>query len=137
MNRAFPYYIDRARDEQALWAFVQGLNNDNNFKVNVKAMQFRTLNDAVSYASNLDHVLKEEKAQFNRNYQNKHMARVVEVDCSDDECECDEDDLDLEMIRKSFDKAGKQFDKIEKKLNSAQNKSRFDKTEKNSRSEVH
>ena len=122
VNRAFPYYIDRARDEQALWAFLEGLNNDNDFRVSMKSMQFNTLQEAVSYGSNLDHVLKEEKSS--KRQHNQYMSRATDVQTSD--VESDGEDPDLEMIRKSFDKVGKQFHKVEKKLNSSQYKNKFE-----------
>jgi hypothetical protein len=63
VNRAYPDYREDAKDEQALRAFLQGLPTKHEMRLRMRTMQFKTLNDAVVYGSNLEHVLKEERQQ--------------------------------------------------------------------------
>ena len=114
VNRAFPYYIDKAKDEQALKAFLQGLSTKHDFRLKMKSMQFKTLHEAVSFGSNLDHVLKEESSA-----RHNYTSRAVDIDT---ESESDADESEVEMFRKTFEKFGKKFDKFEKRYGS-----RFDK----------
>ena len=62
VNRAYTNYGPEATDEQAFKAFLQGLPTKQCFRLKMNLTTFPTLHEAVKYGSNLDQVLKEERA---------------------------------------------------------------------------
>lgn len=60
VNRAYTNYSQQAKDEQTLKYFIDGLPTKRSFRMNMKLKGFTNLQDAISHASLLDHVLHEE-----------------------------------------------------------------------------
>ena len=107
--RAYPDYSIEAKNEQALKAMIKGLPKE--FRFRMKLQAFTQLYDAVSYASNLDHVMKEERMY------NRHVSRAIEID-DNDETDWDESEQDseLEIIRKTQDRLNKRVSKFDRKF---------------------
>ena len=106
-SRAYPDYHVEAKNEQALNALIKGLPKE--FRFRLKMQSFAKLYDAVSFASNLDHVMKEERMY------DKHISRSVEVENQHEYVADSDFDSEFEIIRKTQDRLNKQFSKFEKR----------------------
>ncbi len=107
-NRAYAGYFPNQIDELALQAFLDGLPSKQNFRLQMKAIPFRTLQEAINYASNYDQILRNER-------QNSGYGRSVEIE------EFETIDLneghEFEAIRKAHEYVSKQLNRYEKRFN--------------------
>ncbi len=103
-GRAYTGYLPQQIDELALQAFLEGLPNKQNFRIQMKAIPFQSLQEAISYAANLDQILRNER-------QGSHV-RSISVDSDDDETE---DSSEIDILRKAHEYVGKQVQKAEKR----------------------
>ena len=116
-GRAYYGYSLEQVDELALKSFINGLPVKQNFRLQMKTQQFKTLHDAVVHGSNLDQIFREERHAASNI---TPLTRFTEVDS---DCDVENDccfggELDEAiMVRKSFDKVAKQFNKVEKRFN--------------------
>ena len=107
VTRAYVGYRPDQIDELALQVFLDGIPNKQNFRVQMKAIPFKTLYEAIGYGANLDQILEKER----QNYFNRKTEICDEdLDCSDNEGSFSDDDF--ENIRKTVDECNKTVKKI-------------------------
>ena len=86
VERAFPNYGPNDKDEQGLRVFLNGLPTKHDMRLNMKLKGFRSLREAVSYGSRLDHIITSEKGFDKRtvNFQSVvHNDREVNEGCEE------------------------------------------------------
>ena len=98
VERAYPSYSVRDKDEQALRVFLLGLPSRYDMRLKMRMVKFATLHDAVVYGSNLEHILHDEK----QSGKDQLLGRAVKDD---------------NELSKAIEKVSKDFEKIvDKKL---------------------
>ena len=99
-NRAYKGYSPGQIDELALKAFLEGLSSIQNFRVQLKTQCFQTLQEAVSYACNVDQIMSEEKQ-----YANSRAVLIDDHEFGYDDCAFDNsaDKANHETMRRTFD----------------------------------
>ena len=116
-SRAYMGYMPYQIDELALKSFLEGLSNKQNFRVQMKAIPFRTLQEAVSYGANLDQILRKER-QIMCHSRSVDVESENEYDGYDDDREQNE----FESLRKTLDK---QMNKYEKRMSYRNDRNKF------------